>query len=52
MHDDSIVTISTRRMSDCSAIMNNGVKTRESQLYQNMCDAIATFKTKKTISDT
>jgi len=33
MHGDSIVTVSPRKMSDCSAIMNNDVETRESQLY-------------------
>jgi len=43
----SIATISARQMSDCSAMMNNGVKTRESQLYRNLRFAITTFKTEE-----
>jgi len=40
---DSIVTTSPRQVSDCSAIVNNGVKTRQFQLYQNACYAIMMF---------
>jgi len=39
-----IIIIRPRQMSSSSIIMNNGVKSRESQLYQNLCDTITTFK--------
>jgi len=48
MHSDSIVTISPTQTSDCPAIMNNGVKTREIKLYHYCVTyATTTFKSKQ-----